>query len=90
MTAPRTSAADRPRTDDLLELSKKTLIVDLGVDEARIVPGASMTDMGIDSVCLIELKVMLQRLLGIRIPVELLAFDDTLERFVKKVSDCME
>ncbi|MFE7593189.1 acyl carrier protein [Kitasatospora sp. NPDC057512] len=90
MTATQADASGRRHTDDLLTLSKDTLVTGMGFDEARILPAASFAEMGIDSVMFVELKVILERRLGIKIPLELLSFDDSLERFTEKVADLME
>lgn len=79
-------AAGLADPESLLGLAKDILVTRMGFERDGVDGSVAMADLGIDSVYLLELKVALQRRLDIRIPLELLSLDDSLERFLGKVA----
>jgi acyl carrier protein len=86
VTALESGAADLADPESLLRLAKDVLVARMGFEETGIDGRVAMADLGIDSVYLLELKVVLQQRLHVRIPLELLSLDDSLERFLGKVA----
>ncbi|MGG7568924.1 acyl carrier protein [Streptomyces sirii] len=75
---------------DLRDAMTDVLTTRLGVDPATLRPNATLMQMGVDSVSLVELKVAVQRILGVRLNLQTLSFEDTLEELTRKIADFID